>query len=67
VIYSNLLINSFFNAIIGGRPSALFMIFLTIFMLSERLRKNLPRRNPGSQKPSAWAGLSIQASNAAKA
>jgi O-antigen ligase len=67
VIYSNLLINSFFNAIIGGRPSALFMIFLTIFMLSERLRKNLPRRNPGSQKPSAWAGLSIQASNTAKA
>jgi O-antigen ligase len=38
-IYANLLINAFFNAIIGGRPSALFMIFLALFMLSGSLKR----------------------------
>jgi O-antigen ligase len=37
-VYANLLINSFFNATIGGRPSTLFMIFLALFVLSDRLR-----------------------------
>jgi O-antigen ligase len=40
-LYANILINSIFNAIIGGRPSDLFLIFLAIFMLSESLRKQL--------------------------
>jgi O-antigen ligase len=38
-LYANLLINSFFNASIGGRPSALFMIFLALFALSANLRR----------------------------
>ena len=42
-VYANLLINSFFNATIGGRPSTLFMIFLALFVLSESLRKGLPK------------------------
>ncbi len=40
-IYLNLLVNAFFNAIIGGRPNSLFMIFLAIFVGSENLRQTL--------------------------
>jgi O-antigen ligase len=45
-VYANLLINSFFNATIGGRPSTLFMIFLALFVLSENLRKSLTLVTP---------------------
>lgn len=44
-VYINLLINSFFNAIIGGRPSILFMIFLALFALSDPLRRELTKEN----------------------
>jgi len=44
-IYANLLINAFFNATIGGRPSALFMIFLAVFVVSESLGKQLTQNS----------------------
>jgi O-antigen ligase len=62
-IYSNLLINSFFNAMIGGRPSALFMIFLAVFMISESLRRNLPA-DVSHHVSSNWLILSLPADNA---
>jgi O-antigen ligase len=64
-IYSNLLINAFFNAMIGGRPSALFMIFLAVFMISESLRRNLPA-GASHQAASNWVVLSLHADNAAE-
>ena len=42
-IYANLLVNSLFNAIIGGRPSALFMIFLALVVMSQPLRESVSR------------------------
>src|ERR1700728_4271078 len=36
-VYANLLINAFFNAIIGGRLCSLFMLFLGIYMVSEKI------------------------------
>ena len=50
-VYANLLINAFFNATIGGRPSALFMIFLALFVLSERLGKRLTQRSACRAQP----------------
>jgi O-antigen ligase len=44
-LYANLLVNAFFNAIIGGRPGSLFMIFLAIFVVSDRIQKHFPPRN----------------------
>jgi O-antigen ligase len=50
-IYANLLINSFFNATIGGRPGTLFMIFLALFVLGESLRKQLTQRSAPRAQP----------------
>jgi O-antigen ligase len=51
-IYANLLINAFCNAIIGGRPSALFLIFLALFALSGCFQRVLRRTSfsPGTAK-----------------
>ncbi len=65
-IYSNLLINSFFNAIIGGRPSALFMIFLAVYMFSELLRTTLTQSDRRGREATTWTGLSIQVNDAIK-
>jgi O-antigen ligase len=59
-VYANLLVNAFFNAIIGGRPGSLFMIFLAVFALSDRLQKGLTqnsacRAQPGEFGRSVWS------------
>jgi O-antigen ligase len=43
-IYTNLIINAFFNAIIGGRPSSLYMLFMAIFVLAHTLQRLQLRR-----------------------
>lgn len=48
-VYSNLLINEFFNAIIGGRPDTFFMVFLAIFACSETLARGLTHRLLGAR------------------
>lgn len=59
-LYTNLVINSLFNATIGGRPSALFMMFLAVFALAERLGQRLKQPSPycaqlDNSGQSAWA------------
>jgi O-antigen ligase len=45
-IYTMLLINGFFNATIGGRPGSLFMVFLALIVLSEKLQQSLTHQPP---------------------
>ena len=56
-VYANLLINSFFNATIGGRPSTLFMIFLALFVLSGNLREGLTRSSACHTQPNRTARM----------
>jgi O-antigen ligase len=48
-LYMNLLINGFFNVSFGGRPDSSFMLFMSLLVVAEVLRRHRVRRSDVSQ------------------
>ncbi|MGH9328220.1 MAG: O-antigen ligase family protein [Terriglobia bacterium] len=56
-VYADLLINAFFDSIIGSRPETLFMLFLAVFAMSGILREGINQRVAWPAKPVRWGAV----------